>query len=130
MRGDYFLFVFIVCFGVLQFVAAWARLDGLSFFRRRCLGYIFAAVMVGLGYWWFFRIDRNIPDTEGGLSGPLLFSFLLAAMFVALLLTLIISSVINAPRSRSNPEDEQEGLDSLKNMTYFQAIKRGLRRKR
>lgn len=130
MRADYVLFVFIVSFGVLQMVAAWARLDGLSFFRRRYLAYIFSAVMVGVGYWWFFRIDRNIPDTAGGLSGPLLFSLLFGALAGAILLTLIISSVINVRRSQSPLEDEQGGLDSLKRMTYLQAIKRGWRRNR
>lgn len=130
MRGDYVLFVFIVSLGVLQLAAAWAGLDGLSFFRRRYLGYIFAAVMVGVGYWWFFRIDRNIPDTAGGLSGPLLFSLLFAALIGAILVTLIISSVINARRSRSDLEDEHGGLDSLRSMTYLQAIRRGWRRNR
>lgn len=128
MQGEYILFVFMVSLGVLQLVAAWARLEGLSFFRRRYLGYIFAAVMVGVGCWWFFRVDRNIPDTEGGLSGPLLFIFLFVALIIAILFTLIISSAINARWSRSNPEGEQDGFESLKRMTYLQAIKRGWRR--
>jgi len=130
MRGEYFLFVFSVSLGVLQLVAAWVRLDGLSFFRRRYLNYIFAAAMVGISYWWFFRVDRNIPDTAGGLSGPLLFSFLLAALALAIFLTLIISSAINARWGKSNPEDAKEGFEALRSTTYFQAIKKGLRRNR
>jgi hypothetical protein len=128
MEGDYLLFVFMVSLGVLQLVAAWGRLEGLSFFRRRYLGYILAAVMVGFGYWLFFRVDRNIPDTEGGLSGPWLFSYLVAALAISILLTLIISSLVKARWGRSNPERGNAGLEALKTMTYFQALKRGLRR--
>lgn len=128
IRGDYFLFVFMVSLGVLQLVAAWGRLEGLSFFRKKYLGYIFAAVMIGVGYWLFFRVDRNIADTEGGLTGPLLFSLLFAALIIAILFTLIISSAINARWGRSDPKGEQDGFEALKRMTYLQAIKRGLRR--
>lgn len=119
----------MVSLGVLQLVAAWGRLEGLSFFRRRYLGYIFAAVMVGVGYWWFFRVDRNIPDTAGGPSGPALFGYLIAALAITILLTLIISSVFKARWGRSNPEEGLEGLETLKRMTYLQALKRGFRKK-
>ena len=128
MEGEYLLFVFMVSLGVLQLVAAWGRFEGLSFFRKRYLGYIFAIVMVGIGYWLFFRIDRNIPDFAGGLSGPPLFALLLAALVIAILFTLIISSAINARWGQSAPEGEQEGFEALKRMTYLQAIKKGLRR--
>ena len=128
MRADYFLFVFMVSLGVLQLAAAWARLEGISFFRRRYLGYIFAAVMVGISYGWFFRVDRNLHDIDGGLAGPLQLGFIVAALALAIFLTLIISSAVNARRVRSNPEGEEEGIEALKRMTYLQAIKRGLRR--
>ena len=130
MGGDYFLFVLIVSLGVLQLVTAWGRLDGLSFFRRRYLGYIFAVVVVGLGYWWFFRVDRNIPDTAGGPSGPALFGYLVAGVAASVLLTLIISSAVKARWGRSYLEEVPDGLEALKRMTYLQAIKRGLRRKK
>ena len=128
MEGDYLLFVFMVSLGVLQLVAAWGRLGGLSFFRRRYLGYIFATVMVGVGYWWFFRVDRNLHDFEGGISGPWLFAYLIAALITAILLTLIISSAAKARWGQSDLEGKQEGLENLKRMTYLQAIKRGFGR--
>ena len=120
----------MVSLGVLQLVAAWGRLEGLSFFRRRYLGYIFAAVMVGVGYWWFFRVDRNIPATAGGISGPTLFGYLIAALAITILLTLIISSAVKARWGRSNPEEGQDGLETLKRMTYLQALKRGFQGKK
>lgn len=119
----------MVSIGVLQLVAAWGRLEGLSFFRRRYLGYIFAVMMVGVGYWWFFRVDRNIPDIAGGPSGPALFGYVVAAVAIAMLLTLIISSAVKARWGRSNPEEVPDGIEALKRITYLQALKRGFRGK-
>jgi uncharacterized membrane protein len=128
MEVDYLLFVLMVCLGVLQFVAAWGRLEGISFFPRRYLGYIFATVMVTGGYWLFFRIDRNVPDTAGGISGPWLFAYLVAALAIAIVFTLLISSAVKARWGRPDSEGEQRGLEVLKRMTFIQAISRAMRR--
>lgn len=128
MVGDYILFVFMVSLGVLQFAAAWGRLEGISFFPRRYLGYIFAAVMVTGGYWLFFRIDRNVPDTAGGISGPWLFAYLVAGLAIAIVLTLLISSAVKARWGRPDSEGEQRGLEVLKRMTFIQAIIRAVQR--
>lgn len=128
MVVDYILFVSVVSLGVLQFVAAWGRLEGISFFPRRYLGYIFAAVMVSGGYWWFFRIDRNIADTAGGISGPWLFAYLVAALAIAIVFTLLISSAVKARWGRPDSEGEQRGLEVLKRMTFIQAISKAMRR--
>lgn len=127
MGGDFLLFAILVSIGVLQLVAAWGRLGGLSFFKRRYLGYIFAAVMIAVGYWWFFRVDRNIPDYEGGLAAGQLFVYSAAGVAIAVLLSLLVASAIKARWGRSDP-GEEKGLDALKRMTYLQALKRGLRR--
>jgi uncharacterized membrane protein len=128
MEVDYLFFVFMVSLGVLQFVAAWAKLEGISFFPKRYLGYIFAAVMVSGGYWWFFRIDRNIPDTAGGISGPWLFAYLVAGLAMAIVLTLLVSSAVKARWGRPDSEGEQRGLEVLKRMTFIQAIIRAVQR--
>jgi hypothetical protein len=128
MEIDYLLFVFMLSLGVLQFVAAWVRLEGISFFPRRYLGYIFAAVMVSAGYWWFFRIDRNIPDTAGGISGPWLFAYLVAGLAMGIALTLLVSSAVKARWGRPDSEGEQRGLEVLRRMTFIQAIIRAVQR--
>ena len=130
MIADYFLFVFLVLIGVLQLIAAWMRLDGLSFFTRRYVGYIFAAAITCFGYGWFFRVDRNLPDYAGGMSGPQLFYILIIAFAAAIILTLIVSSVVKVRWSGPSPQEDEKGIDALKRMTYFQAIKRGLWQKR
>jgi len=66
MELDYFLFVFMVSLGVFQLAASWVKLDGILFFPRRYLGYIFAAVMISGGYGWFFGVDRKpFPRLDG-----------------------------------------------------------------
>ncbi len=128
--GDYLLLVFTISLGVLQLVSAWGRLEGLSFFSRRYLGYIFAAVVIGAGYCWFFfrGIERNIPDYEGGLAGGQLLYYTIAGIAIAFLLTILVSSALKARWGRSHPEDSGEGLEALRRMTYLQAIRRGLKR--
>ena len=130
MELDYFLFVFMVSLGVFQLAASWVTLEGMSFFPRRYLGYIFAAVMISGGYGWFFGVDRNIADTAGGISGPFLFGYLFGALFLALMATLLISSAVKARWGRPDSEGRQRGLDVLKRMTFSQAINRDFRRKR
>ncbi len=130
MELDYFLFVFTVSLGVFQLAASWIKLEGISFFPRRYLGYIFAVVMVSVGYGWFFSVGRNIADTEGGISGPFLFGYLFGALFLALLVTLLFSSLVRARWGRPDSEGEQRGLNVLKRMTFIQAISRDLRRNR
>ena len=128
MVGDYILLVFMVSLGVLQFVAARVKLEGISFFPRRYMGYIFAVLMVIGGYGWFFRIDRNIPDTAGGISGPWQFAYLVAGLAIAVVLTLLLSSAVKARWGRPDSEGEQRGLEVLKRMTFIQAIIRAVQR--
>ncbi len=127
--ADYLLLVFMASLGVLQLAAAWRRLGGLSLFlRRRYLGYIFAVAIISGGYWLFFSEPRNIPDYAGGLGGSQLFIYTIAGIAIAGLLTLVVSSALNARWGHSST-GEEEGLDALKSMTYLQAIKRGFREK-
>ena len=123
---DYFLFAFMVSFGVLQLAATWGRLYGLSFFRKRLSGYIFAAIMVGVACWWFYRVDRNIPDIGGGLSGPSLFGLLILAIIATLVLTIVIASILKARWGSSDP-GRVEGFEALKRTTYLKAIARRFR---
>lgn len=124
--ADYLLLVFMVSLGVLQLAAAWRRLDGLSLFlRRRYLGYIFAVAIICGGCWLFFSEPRNIPDYAGGLGGSQLFIYTIAGIAIAGLFSLVASSALNARWGHSST-GEEEGLDSLKTMTYLQAIKKGL----
>lgn len=128
--ADFLLLVFMVSLGVLQLMAAWRRLDGLSLFlRRRYLAYVIGVLIIAAGYWLFFRVPRNIPDYDGGLAGAQLFIYTIAGIVAAAVATLIISSAVNCRWRRPHPQDDGQGLDALEGMTYFQAIRRGFREK-
>lgn len=126
--ADYLLLVFMLSLGVLQLVASYRRLRGLSFFRISFLGYAFATLVIIGGYFLFFSEPRNIPDYDGGLGGSQLFIYTIVGIAAAGIVTLIVSSVINAWWRDQHPGDER-GLDVLRKMTYLQAIKRGFKQR-
>ena len=128
--ADYLLLAFMVSLAVLQFVAAWKHLDGLSFFfGRRYLAYIFAALLIVVGHWLYYHEPRNIPDYAGGLGGTQLFIYTMGGIALAGLFTLLFSSLLNARWRRLGASGEA-GLDALKTMTYFQALRSSFGRKR
>jgi len=128
--ADYLLLVVMVCVGVFQLVAAWRRLDGLSFFfGRRYLAYAFVIIIIGVGHWLFFREERIVPDYAGGLGGAQLFIYTMGGIAIAGIVTLVVSSALNA-RWRRLGTDNAEGLDALKSLTYFQAIRNSFRGKK
>jgi len=126
---EYFLFVMISCCGVLQFVAARWKLSGISFFKRTTFGYLFAVLAIGGAFSWFFTVeDRCVP----GLEGFQVFRLFIAGSLASFIFTASLSSVIKRKLRLSvkqhNPEEEP-GLDSLRRMTYFQAVARHFRKK-
>jgi hypothetical protein len=128
---EYSVLVFVAACGVLQGVAAHSNLKGLLFFERRIIAYAFSALAIGGVFGWFFLSEnRNVPGIEGSQQ---FFAFN-RALFLALVFTFVISSALrrrlgNSSRP-SNPhsEDSQPGMGALRQMTYFQAISRGLGR--
>lgn len=120
---EYLLFIFAASCGVIQLSATWNRLAALSFFRSRTLTYIFAALSIGGGYVWFFAgDDRNRP----GLEGAQQFGTFSAGLALAVAATVIVSSL----RHRggvSRRSYRAEGLDALRDTSYFQAVKRSFK---
>ncbi|MDY6916993.1 MAG: hypothetical protein SVP26_03465 [Chloroflexota bacterium] len=128
--ADYLLLAFMVSVGVLQLVVAWRRLDGLSLFlRRRYLAYALSVLLIAAAYWLFFRHPRNIPDYAGGLAGAQLFIYTIAGIVAAVLATLIVSSALNARWSTPDPAGVEKGINALKRMTYFQALRRSFQKR-
>ena len=126
---EYFLFVMISCCGVLQFVAARWKLSGISFFNRTTFGYPFAVLAIGGSFSWFFTIeDRCVPGIEGAEVFALFIAGSLASFIVTASLSSVIKRKLHLSVKQHNPEEEP-GLDSLRQMTYFQAVARHLRKK-
>jgi len=126
---EYFLLVLICCCGVLQFVAARWKLSGISFFNRTTFGYLFAALVIVGAFSWFFTIeDRCVPGLEGAQTFAMFIAGSLASFIVTASLSSVIKRKLRLSVKQHNPEEEL-GLDSLRRMTYFQAVARHLRKK-
>jgi len=123
---EYTIFTFVAACGVLQLAAVHSGLRGLSFFKRPLAASISGAVVVIGAYVWFFAIEnRNVPGLEGSQQ---LGNFTLGAS-LAIVFTLVVSSILRASMNPAHSESGQgQGLDVLRAMTYFQAIKRAILR--
>ncbi|OGO04018.1 MAG: hypothetical protein A2Y60_02165 [Chloroflexi bacterium RBG_13_54_9] len=102
--------------------ATHSGLQGLSFFKKPQVANLFGAIAAIGAYVWFFAIDnRNVP----GLEGSQQFGNFTLGVFLAIVFTLVVSSLLRANMNpRPSESDEGQGLDALRGMTYFQAMKR------
>ncbi len=119
---EYTIFIFAATFGVLQLAAVHSGLRGLSFLKRPLAASIFGAVVIIGAYVWFFAIEnRNVPGLEGSQQ---LGNFALGAS-LAIVFTFVVSSILRSDTDPEHSESGQgQGLNVLRAMTYFQAIKR------
>jgi len=128
---EYFLFVFIASVGVLQLAASYSQLQGLLFFQNKILSYLFALLAIGGSFEWFFGYNNRIDTVmrRVGLEGAQQFLYFNMAVFLALVLTLIISSVLHAYRHRAQRGQKEypEGLGALIETSYFESLKHSLR---
>lgn len=140
---EYSILVFVAGLGVIQAAAANAGLRGLLFApgtvrirfypsgRRWTLSYhafsyAFAAITVlpSLGFFFVW----NSRNATGIIQGSEQAGFFVLGMALAVILTLIVSSLINQWRLQHN-QTKAEGLEALKDITWFQALwRRWMRR--
>ena len=118
---EYLLLVFLVCCGVVQVAAAYSGLRGLLFFGDRRFSVVLGIVMIlGSLAWFFWDGGRNFPDTGRGIAGASQFALFVLGGFLALLVTFLVTSLTNF--SRGAFVDTIEGLPSLRETTFFQAL--------
>ena len=124
LGASFFLFVFGASCGVLQIVAAYNGMTGLSFFKRPILGYAFGFVaIIGMYCFFFLSGDRNVLIPR--LEGSQLLGWSVLALFSSVVFTLVISSLVRKKDSEAVEDSEQgEGLEALKRETYLRLIKR------
>jgi len=132
-RAEYLIFIFTASVGVLQLVAARTQLKGLLFFKKPVLAYPFSLLLIIGSFWWFFVRDDRIDTVmrQPGLEGSGQFYNFCMGAFAALLFTLAVSSLIGLLRRRGqrNENENSEGLDTLRQMSYYEAVKRNFRSK-
>ena len=127
---NYCLLVFIGVLGVLQLAAAYNNFRSLLFFPRRLYTVIFSALAIGFALFAFFTwndFNRIVVDGVSPTTRPYIVegsqqtgSFILSAA-AAIIFTLVFSSVINGRRP-GNGNSGLDGLEVLRESTFFQAI--------
>ncbi len=116
---NYSLLVFIAVLGVLQLAAVYNDFRGLLFFPHRIYSLFFAVFAIGFALFAFFTWnDFNTIIVEGSQQTGL---FVLSAA-AGILFTLVCSSLLNYRRFNSG-KSQQDGLDVLRESTFFQAFR-------
>jgi hypothetical protein len=116
---NYCLLVFLSVLGVLQLAAAYNNFRSLFFFPSRGYTVGFAVLIIGFALFSFFNWNEfNTHVVEGGQqTGSFIFS-----TGVAILFTLVVSSILNYKRVGTD-RAEDEGLEALRESTYFQVFR-------
>jgi hypothetical protein len=124
MAIDYFLLIVAGFFGLLQIVAARNGLFGLRLFSDKKKGYVAgAAITIGAFAWFFSSGNRNIEGHITGVQGAQQFVLFLAGTTVSIFLTAIIVSARHL-KSKSNNQNQEPGLEQIRNTTYLKAFVR------
>lgn len=130
---EYFLWVFVSVIGVLQLAVTFARLKGVLFFESRVLTFLFSFLAIGLSFGFFFGWDNRLDTTmrRVGLEGSQQLLYLFLGILAGGVFTLTVSSLLKAYqwRGRSTEKRSGQGVDALKEMSYFEAIKQSFKAK-
>lgn len=124
-----FLLMFWSSVGALQVIASWANLEGLSFFFHRATGYIFGVGSATAVIVWFFAADKHAQPHVSPQLGEQ-FSAYVAGVLVALVFTFVVSSLVKFRKLRpiQGSVDKPQGVELLKRMTWFRAVRHSLRK--
>lgn len=115
---EYFCLAFLAALGVLQAAASYNGLKGISFFDRKIFGYIFAVFTISPALAGFFT--WSIRNPVGMIHGKRQFGFFTLALISALIFTLATSSLRRKSLSQGNPQND--GLEALKETSFWQAL--------
>ncbi len=125
---NYCLLVFVAVLGVLQLAAVYNDFRGLLFFPRKIYSLVFAVFAIGFALFAFFAWnDLNRIFVEGSqqifiVEGSQQTGSFIISAAVGILFTLVFSSLVNYRRFKSG-KYPQDGLDVLRESTFFQALR-------
>ena len=122
---DYYLFVSISAFGLIQLAASSGRLHGLVLLRSRLATWAVGLGLAAAAAVWFFAVeDRNINDYEGGLDANIQALLFFLGASTAYAATLAVSSVNR--RAEAVELRPGEGLGALRRTTFARALAQSL----
>lgn len=116
---EYIGLTFLANIGVLQLAARFNRLRGMSFFNNPVFTCLFALITIAPPLFVFFIWNNLLPTgiIEGAQQAGLFFiSFLLS-----LVVTLGLTSFLR--RSHTENTTHQQGIEIMRNTTYYKAIR-------
>ena len=123
---DYYLFISVAAFGVIQVASSAGGLRGLVLLRSvlatRALG---LGLAIGAAVWFFAVEDRNINDYEGGLDSNIQGLMFFLGASTAYAATLALSSVVNR-RAEAGESKPGDGLGALRKTTFARALAHSL----
>jgi|GEM_PF-1737735 len=123
--AKYCAYVFIAVIGMMQIIAAKWELKGISFFRDKKWSYIFGTLAIIAVFVWYFGFSGlNLMNRTFDTPPQLL--WLAISVLLALLITFGLSSLINRllPPTEISDKTQSDGIEMLKNKTYWQACSR------
>ena len=132
---QYFIFVFIAVMGMLQLIATCNQLQGMLLIRNKLITVVLSIAAIVFAFWWFFFRDSRIDTVmrRTGVEGAQQFTVFCWTAFTALVVTLVISSLLQmlVYRHRQGTEQEErlEGAYQLRYVSWFQALREAFRRR-
>jgi len=124
---EYFVLVFAASVGVLQAVAAYNGLRGLSFFSRPTWGYLLAVCTTGPALVAFFT--WNMRNATGIIEGAQQLVLLSLAIMAVYIVTLVAASLLNSSPPAGNAAPPA-GIEGFKEAGLFQLLRSRFGRKR
>ena len=132
---QYCVFVFIAVMGMLQLIAICHQVSGMLFIRNKPITLILSIAAIAFAFWWFFFRDNRIDTVmrSTGVEGAQQFTVFCWTTFTALVVTLVISSLLQIFVYRrlegTAPEERLEGAYQLRYVSWFEALKEAFRRR-
>lgn len=121
--------------GLLQLVAVCNQLKGMLFIRNKPITLLLSIAAMVFAFWWFFYRDSRVDTVmrRTGLEGAQQFTVFCWTTFTALVLTLVLSSLLNVfvyqRKAESESEERIEGAYQLRYMSWFEALREAFRRR-
>ena len=132
---QYCIFVFIAVMGMLQLIASCHQIKGMLFIRNKPITLILSIAAIVFAFWWFFFRDSRIDTVmrRTGVEGAQQFAVFCWTTFAALVVTLVISSLVQVfvYRRRKGTEQEErlEGAYQLRYISWFEALREVFKRR-
>lgn len=118
---EYYGLVLLLSMATIQAASSYNGLGGIVFFQNKTLNYIASGLvslpcLVALLTW-------NWRNPTGIIEGAQQFYIFMLSMVSAIVITIVLSSLINHGRFRDNQQPLSSGFESLRERTFFQALR-------